>query len=536
MKNIITGTLGNDILNGTDSGDLIKGLGGNDSLIGLKGRDILRGGTGNDTLYGNRGNDKIYGSSGNDKLFGGNGNDWLNPGSNTSFDNVWAGNGDDTVVLSDISVGYAAVLHGDLSERVVINIDGSANTATVNKGANGTTSIIDVTTPLFTTTSFGGFGISGTNHDDIFNISLGTGGWMLAIGHAGDDTFNIGVGIGRVRIDYRDAENGVNVDLKLGKVFDDGHGDVDTIIGPGKVWEVATEKYDDTVFGSTNDESFTLYAGTDTVDGRGGIDRLRYDKSGVEGLVIDLRAGTGTGTWKGDSFNHTIINIENVLGSGSNDIMRGNSMNNYLLGNSGDDKLFGDNGRDELIGADGNDEIYGGKGYDRLWGGNDHDTLKGGKGNDELIGQNGNDKLFGGDGSDKLWGEDGKDKLWGGAGHDQIQGQDGKDKLIGGSGNDVLWGQNGKDILDGSSGNDTMIGGPGSDTFIFSTGNDIVFDFNSIDRVNLSGVTSINGFADLRNNHTTDVGGNLVIDDGSGNTLALIAVSEASLRANDFLF
>ncbi|MDU9004043.1 calcium-binding protein [Sedimentitalea todarodis] len=533
---MITGTIGNDILIGNSGNNVIKGLDGDDILNGRKGQDTLRGGNGDDTLRGQNGNDRLYGGSGNDELFGGDGDDWLNPGSNISFDNIWAGNGNDTVVLSDISTGYAAVMHDDLSESVIINIDGSANTASVNKGTNGTTVITDVTEPLFATTSFGGLGISGTDFDDIFNISLGSGGWMLAIGGAGNDTFNIGIGTGRIRLDYRDAENGVSIDLTQGMAFDDGHGDIDTIIGQGRVWEVATERFNDTVIGSANDESFILYAGTDTVDGRGGIDRLRYDKTGVEGLVLDLSTGTGTGIWNGDGFNHTISNIESVFGSRTDDILRGDSEDNYLWGNLGDDELFGGSGRDELVGAEGKDNLWGGNGSDTMWGGNGSDTLKGEQGNDDLIGQNGNDKMFGGGGRDRLWGEVGNDKLRGGAGNDEIQGQDGNDKLFGGADDDTLWGQDGNDELNGGAGNDSMIGGLGIDTFVFSAGNDIIYDFNTIDMINLESVASITGFNDLRNNHATDVGGNLVIDDGSGNSFTLIGVSEASLQANDFLF
>ena len=37
--------------------------------------------------------------------------------------------------------------------------------------------------------------------------------------------------------------------------------------------------------------------GNDVIDGRGGYDQLRFDRSGVQGVVVDLLEGTATGVW-----------------------------------------------------------------------------------------------------------------------------------------------------------------------------------------------------------------------------------------------
>lgn len=55
----IYGTIGNDTLDGSDGNDLISGGYGNDFLIGGKGNDTLRGGAGQDTFEGGQGNDLI---------------------------------------------------------------------------------------------------------------------------------------------------------------------------------------------------------------------------------------------------------------------------------------------------------------------------------------------------------------------------------------------------------------------------------------------------------------------------------------------
>lgn len=47
---------------------------------------------------------------------------------------------------------------------------------------------------------------------------------------------------------------------------------------------------------------------------------------------------------------------------------------------------------------------------------------------------------------------------------------------------------------------------------------------------------AIGSFADLTNHHLSDVGGNAVIDDHSGNTITLDGITSADLSADDFLF
>jgi Ca2+-binding RTX toxin-like protein len=204
--------------------------------------------------------------------------------------------------------------------------------------------------------------------------------------------------------------------------------------------------------------------------------------------------------------------------STENDTITGTSGNDVFNSGAGNDNVHGNGGDDIIKGGGGNDKLFGDKGKDTVRGGGGSDTVKGGSGND------------------KLYGEAGKDKLEGGKGNDFLYGGNKNDTLIGSAGADKMFGGRGADILKGGAGNDTMTGGAGADTFVFSTGSDKIKDFNTIDKINLKSVASITGFADLKANHTDDVSGSLVIDDGAGNTLTLIGVTEASLQANDFLF
>lgn len=221
------------------------------------------------------------------------------------------------------------------------------------------------------------------------------------------------------------------------------------------------------------------------------------------------------------------------------------TQNDIISGTAGDDSYSSGAGKDVIEGLNGDDTLNGGGGKDTLRGDNGNDTLRGQAGNDKLYGGNNKDKIFagagddtlrGGKGNDTLKGAAGDDTAFGDAGKDTIRGEAGNDRLNGGKGNDRMWGDGGNDTLDGGIGNDVMYGGFGSDTFVFSPGDDRIGDFQPKDVIDLQAVASITGFNDLRNNHTEDVGGDLVIDDGAGNTLTLVGFSEASLKANDFIF
>ncbi|MEO9780352.1 MAG: calcium-binding protein [Sedimentitalea sp.] len=162
-------------------------------------------------------------------------------------------------------------------------------------------------------------------------------------------------------------------------------------------------------------------------------------------------------------------------------------------------------------------------------------------GDDNFLGGRGNDDLFTGDGNDKLSGNQGNDTLSGGAGKDNIKGGDGDDILIGGIGRDRLFGQNDNDRLDSGKGDDVLHGGAGDDVFVFANkyGNDAVRDFdatNDNEQIDLTAVTRIKTFNDLMNNHISQDGANVVIDDTDKTIITLENVNLADLDAADFLF
>lgn len=257
-----------------------------------------------------------------------------------------------------------------------------------------------------------------------------------------------------------------------------------------------------------------------------------------------------------------------IDGDGANNVILARASENTLInGLGGDDTLFGRDGADTLRGGDGADSVDGGKGDDQIFGGDGNDRISGFVGNDILAGQAGDDfvqggggddkvhgnggadKVFGGGGDDKLTGSAGNDTLNGGSGHDQIFGNADNDKLIGDSGNDrlvglagddQLFGGTGADTLKGGEGNDTLSGGANADLFEFEsgTGDDVINGFSSAqaDKIFLKGFgAAFDDFADVQA-AASQVGADVVIDLGGGNSLTLVNINLGDLNAADFLF
>jgi Ca2+-binding RTX toxin-like protein len=217
--------------------------------------------------------------------------------------------------------------------------------------------------------------------------------------------------------------------------------------------------------------------------------------------------GDGTDNAAGDIF----TNIEEVIGSDSDDSIEGNALDNILRGgaSTGNDILEGRAGADTLDGGDGIDTAS----YENAGRGVVVDLSNSGIYVDvgdivsdvhDAITVSGNtvtaldqyisiENLTGSIYTDTLVGNSGVNTIDGGSGNDTIIGGDGGDTIIGGLGNDTLTGGLGSDEIDATLGNDTVDGGGNNDTI-----------FVSVDPTHLP--TSIDGGAD---------------DGGSGDTLSL---------------
>ncbi len=228
-----------------------------------------------------------------------------------------------------------------------------------------------------------------------------------------------------------------------------------------------------------------------------------------------------------------LLGVEKYLMGRAWDMTLGNRADILPAGTLvGDGAAFNLKRADIIHGRGGNDDLFSGNGNDRLYGDDGDDRLNGGKGND---------KIWGGTGRDDILGGAGADIGRGGGGNDLLQGQAGNDRLHGDSGADQLRGGNGRDILTGGAGNDRHWGGKGADTFVFGngSGNDRILDFDAADNredIDLSAVSRIRNFQDLKAHHMTDTGADVVIDDGNGMTITLVGVDLSDLGKGDFLF
>lgn len=241
----------------------------------------------------------------------------------------------------------------------------------------------------------------------------------------------------------------------------------------------------DRLYGGAGDDVLAGGPGADRLDGGAGTrDRADYgdfaSPDGRQGVSVNLDAGAA-GELYGGGPKDTLVGIEYVDASPSDDSVDGGAGANLLAGKAGDDYLNGAGGADRLYGDTGSD------------------TLEG----DGALDPRG--------GADRLYGGEGDDTLRGAAGRDRLEGERGEDRLTGGLGDDALRGGAGADIfnfvfLEGQEDRDADEAGGRDVIEDFVLGEDrLVFVVAPTDR---SPDEALEGFADLDSN------GNGVLDDG----------------------
>ncbi|MCA0922789.1 calcium-binding protein [Pseudooceanicola nanhaiensis] len=500
-------------IRGSYAGDTLRGDGNDNYIEGRDGDDLIEGLDGDDTLYGDEGNDTLLGGAGSDRLHGDEGDDFLNAGTvayGAGGDRVYGSSGDDTITYVDVLADgdWNALVYEDaLSSGITAQIDAVANTGTVYKGSAGTDTLIDVTRA---TTYGDGWDLYGTEYDDTITYVAAENSWAGIHGGAGDDTYNLTLN-SRVRLDFRgswydSATQGAVVNLATGVVQNDGFGDTDTvniIAGDGSL-EVRGTDFADSITGSGADfESFILRGGNDTLNGGGGEDMVRYDRSGSStGIQANLTTGLITGAWDGVGFTHTVSNVEDIRGTDYADNIIGSGAANYIQGREGNDTISGEGGNDTLYGEEGNDLLYGRAQDDLIYGGSGNDTVDGGNGRDEVWLEDGNDlfidngqagvagqdTVYAGNGDDTIQGGNGNDAFYGGAGFDLIYSRLGNDVVYGGDQNDTVWAGAGNDTVDGGNGRDEVWLEDGDDLFLDNAqggdaGRDTVYAGNGNDTI-----------------------------------------------------
>ena len=106
------------------------------------------------------------------------------------------------------------------------------------------------------------------------------------------------------------------------------------------------------MIGNAGNDTLDGGAGNDTLTGGDGTDTVSYANS-ISAVTVSLALTTGQVT--GGAGVDTLFTIENLTGSGFNDVLTGNSNANTIYGGAGNDKIYGGLGNDTLVGGDGSD-------------------------------------------------------------------------------------------------------------------------------------------------------------------------------------
>ncbi|PXW89910.1 VCBS repeat protein [Nitrosomonas sp. Nm84] len=289
----------------------------------------------------------------------------------------------------------------------------------------------------------------------------------------------------------------------------DGDGDLDVFVG---------EKLGNTVF-FLNDSSAAFLpstAGNDVLAGTGSLhDTVSYASATAQ-VTVSLTITTQQNT--GGAGLDTLINIENLIGSSSNDSFTGNFKSNVLNGGNGNDRLNGQGGADTMIGGLGNDTFvvnsvgdtvieYKNEGIDKV-SSNVTYTLPSDVEDLTLTGA-ANISGIGNDLSNKLIGNRAANQLSGGDGNDILNGIAGADTMSGGLGFDSY-------VVDNVG--DTIIENPGEGTDKVSSSVTYTLSAN-VENLTLTGAAANNGTGNAQANSITGNVGNNQLNGGAGSDI-----------------
>jgi Ca2+-binding RTX toxin-like protein len=220
-------------------------------------------------------------------------------------------------------------------------------------------------------------GSSGNDSLDAFNgndkLYGNDGNDILSAGNC-DDLFNGGAGSDTA--DYQQASAGVTLNLSNAQPqYNEGEGfdtltGIENLIGSRYKDSLTGNAVANTLNGGMGDDNLSSSAGNDLLIGEDGNDGLNggagndtlLGGAGVDwgqfwsataAVTIDLNLTTAQNT-QGAGID-MLIGIENLNGTGFNDLLKGNNLDNILLGNKGNDTLVGGAGDDILTGGEGKD-------------------------------------------------------------------------------------------------------------------------------------------------------------------------------------
>jgi Ca2+-binding RTX toxin-like protein len=268
-----------------------------------------------------------------------------------------------------------------------------------------------------------------------------------------------------------------SVNTILGGLGDDvieGKGGADTLNGG------ANSAFGDTLSYEHSGAAVTVNIGTNTASGGDATNDIisNFENLTGSGFGDTLRAGTGSNKVLGGGDQDVII-VGNGL-AGDVDFYDGGTERDLLdMSATTNGAIWIDYGYNVVSGPNmaTGVNLFTAAGDARVV---NMDSMIGTSFNDVMRGDVGSNNIVGGAGDDQLLSYSPYDTVnpYASLG-DVIEGREGNDLLFSGSGNDYLDGGSGNDIIEVGSGTDTVVGGSGNDTIFFSprTGTDTVLDF-----------------------------------------------------------
>ena len=197
-------------------------------------------------------------------------------------------------------------------------------------------------------------------------------------------------GGGRDTLDFSPTQQAVNVDLAvMAPSLQAVNGSLSLVLGD-LIENVTGGDGNDTLAGNNLDNVLLGGPGNDTLIGRGGDETYAFDSDSLgETETIVEAVGGGNDTLDFSALPVSVdvnlaitgtqsvtpnlaieVNdglggegeIERVVGTAFDDVIRGNAFDNALFGGAGDDLLDGKSGDDLVVGGEGNDDLDGGAG------------------------------------------------------------------------------------------------------------------------------------------------------------------------------
>ena len=398
----VYGTRFDDFIAGGAEDNYLRGDNGNDVLSGNGGHDSLDGGDGDDLLVGGSGENFFEGGAGTDEYWGGTGTgdgEW----DKISYERETGGSGIVATFLGNGNVSVVDTYGNTESGSGIDEIKGSQYADTFI-GSSGNDSAEGMGGADFFSLG-GGFDHVDYRHEE----DAGTTQGVIVNLSAASITADIGYGqqtvlAGTARDTFGDTDTFIGVEEITGTRFRDhivgssvdnvlrGGNGSDTLYGGGgndvlrgdEGGEV--DQGDDFLYGEGGNDEFKGGAGNDHMDGGTGTDRVRYDlettftgDSATHGVIVNLSttaligvsvAGiAATNVAAGTAIDargyvDTLVSIEDVDGTGYDDLIHGSSVRNEIETYGGYDQIFAGGGDDRINAGTGGGIVDGGTGTD----------------------------------------------------------------------------------------------------------------------------------------------------------------------------